>query len=81
MIQMVYITIASSLICFILYAIDRRLRGESLDWMTAVKITSVGSLLSGGIAYAVSSPEVIEVVNTVADIPMTQEMFVGVPTF
>jgi len=78
---MVYITIASSLICFILYAIDRRLRGESLDWMTAVKITSVGSLLSGGIAYAVSSPEVIEVVNTVADIPMTQEMFVGVPTF
>ena len=78
---MVYITVASSLICFILYAIDRRLRGESLDWMTAVKITSVGSLLSGGIAYAVSSPEVVDTVKIVADMPIAQEMFVGVPTF
>ena len=81
MMHIVYITIASSLICFILYAIDRRLRGESLDWTTAVKITSVGSLLSGGIAYAVSSPEVVvEAVKAVAETP-AQEMFVGVPTF
>lgn len=82
MMQIVYITIAASLICFILYAIDRRLRGESLDWTTAVKITSVGSILSGGIAYAVSSPEVVvEAVKAVAETPAAQEMFVGVPTF
>ena len=71
-----YIAGAVALICFILYALDRRFRSESIDWMTAIKITVVGGLLGGGVAYAISTPEVAETVAAPA-----QEMFVGVPTF
>lgn len=77
-----YVTIAATLICFILYALDRKFRGEPIDWLTASKLSIVGALLSGGIAYTVSSPEaVVEAVKTVTETPAAQEMFVGVPTF
>jgi len=77
-----YVTISATLICFILYALDRKFRGEPIDWMTASKLSIVGALLSGGIAYTVSSPEaVVEAVKSVAETPAVQEMFVGVPTF
>jgi len=77
-----YITVAASLICFILYALDRKFRGEPIDWITASKLTTIGALLSGGIAYTVSTPEtVVEAVKTVVETPAVQEMFVGVPTF
>jgi len=76
-----YIALAVALICFILYALDRRFRGEPIDWFSASKLTVLGGLLSGGIAYTVSSPEVIaEVVKTEVPAP-AQEMFVGVPSF
>ena len=78
-----YIAIAASLISFILYALDRRFRSEPIEWLSAAKLTMMGGLLSGGIAYTVSSPEsVTEVVKAVVpEAPAIQEMFVGVPTF
>jgi hypothetical protein len=79
-----YIAVAVALICFILYALDRRFKGESIDWFAASKLTVLGGLLSGGIAYTVSSPEaVVEAVKSVVPDapPPSQEMFVGVPTF
>lgn len=79
-----YIALAVALICFILYALDRRFRSEPIDWMAASKLTVLGGLLSGGIAYTVSSPEaVVEVAKAVLpEAPAAaQEMFVGVPTF
>ena len=72
-----YIAGAVALICFILYALYRRFRSEPIDWMTAVKVTVVGGLLGGGVAYAISTPEVTEVATAAP----AQEMFVGVPTF
>jgi predicted cation transporter len=79
----IYIALAVALICFILYALDRRFRSEPIDWMTAAKLTILGGLLSGGIAYTVSSPEVIveAVKSVVPETPAVQEMFVGTPTF
>jgi len=82
--MLVYIILIVSLLCFILYVLDRRMRSEPIDWLTALKITSVGALLSGGTGYALSSDtpvtEVIKVAEVLAK-PETQEMFVGVPTF
>jgi uncharacterized membrane protein YsdA (DUF1294 family) len=77
----VYVAVAVAIICFILYALDRRFKGEPIDWFSASKLTVLGGLLSGGIGYTISSPEVIaEVVKTEVPAP-AQEMFVGVPTF
>lgn len=85
--MLVYIIAIVSLVCFILYVLDRRMRGEPIDWMTGAKISVVGGLLSGGVGYAtMAEPEVAKVVETVATATATattdvQEMFVGVPTF
>jgi hypothetical protein len=79
--MLLYITVAAALICFILYALDRKFRGEPIDWMTASKLSVVGSLLSGGIAYTVSTPETVVEAAKVIETPAVQEMFVGVPTF
>ena len=61
------------------------MRSEPIDWVTALKISSVGALLSGGTGYALSSETpVAEVVEKVAEVvgqPEVQEMFVGVPSF
>ena len=79
-----YAPIIVSLLCFVLYVVDRRMRDEPIDWMTALKVSVVGALLSGGTAYAMGDQEVAEVVEKVAEVatkPETQEMFVGVPTF
>jgi len=77
-----YIAAVVALVCFILYALDRRLKGEPIDWLSASKLTVLGGLLSGGIAYTISSPEVAEVVKVaVQEAPVVQEMFVGQPTF
>jgi uncharacterized membrane protein YsdA (DUF1294 family) len=80
--MIVYITIIAALICFILYVLDRRMRDESIDWMTALKISLVGALLSGGVGYAMSENPAELVKAVVEKAPeLAQEMFVGTPSF
>jgi len=77
-----YIAAAITLICFILYAIDRRMNKEPIDWVTAAKICGVGAVVSGGISYSVFAPEVSEVAKVAVPIVETaQEIFVGSPNF
>jgi hypothetical protein len=63
------------------------MKSEPIEWMSASKLTLLGGLLSGGIAYTVSSPEVVTETVTAAVATVApaaeaaQEMFVGVPTF
>jgi len=80
--MIIYIAVATAIVCFILYALDRRSKTEPIDWFTAGKLTAFGGLLAGGIAYVTTSTspkEVVETLNT--EIPIVQEMFVGNPTF
>lgn len=85
--MLVYITVISSLVCFILYVGDRRMREEPIDWITALKVSAIGALLSGGAGYAISGEvdvkQVVEVAlpQVAQTSEIAQEMFVGVPTF
>jgi hypothetical protein len=74
--------VAVALVCFILYALDRRSKGEPLSWDTAGKLSIFGGLLSSGIVFATTA-EVQDVVETIKEVvpEVTQEMFVGKPTF
>lgn len=74
-----YVTIGVALTCFILYALDRKSRGEQIDFAIAGKFMVLGGLLGGGITYASSSGDLLKVV--VPEIPTVQDMFVGAPTF
>lgn len=80
--MLVYISIIVSLVCFILYVLDRRMKEEPIDWLTAIKVTLIGGVLSGGTGYALDTseiPSVSEVTEVAKDV--AQEMFVGVPSF
>ena len=71
----VYMVIIVALACFVLYALDRKLRGEPIDWQVSAKLSLIGALLAGGVGYAMM-PDSVEVKADIA-----QEMFVGTPTF
>jgi len=80
--QPLYIALIVAAACFVLYALDRRIREEPVDWLTALKFVGIGGILSGGVAYTTSTQEVAAVVEAVKNVPeVAQEMFVGVPTF
>ena len=76
--------IAVGLIAFILYALDRKAKGEPIAWDTAAKLTTFSGLITSGVVFATTA-EVQAVVETVkeaaGELPVVQEMFVGVPTF
>lgn len=68
--------------CFILYALDRKSKGEPIDYSVAGKLSLFGGLLSSGITF-VSSADPVSVVETVKEVipDAAQDMFVGKPTF
>lgn len=78
--------VAVGLIAFILYALDRKAKGEPIAWDTAAKLTTFSGLVTSGVVFATTAdvPTVVETVKesvSAASIPDVQEMFVGVPTF
>jgi hypothetical protein len=78
-------SIAVALVAFILYALDRKSKGEPIAWDTAAKLSLFGGLITSGVVFASTSEGVVEVVKTVSEnvpaIPSVQDMFVGQPTF
>lgn len=74
--------IAVAIVCFILYALDRKSKGEPIAWDTAGKLSLFGGLLTSGVVFA-STADVQTVVETAAEaVPdMAKDMFVGKPTF
>ncbi len=73
---------AVAIVCFILYALDRKSKGEPIAWDTAGKLSLFGGLLTSGVVFATTAD-----VSSVTDIAKevvpdaVQEMFVGKPTF
>lgn len=76
-----YIPIAVALVCFILYALDRRSKNEPIDWFTAGKLSIFGASISGGIVYVLKTDTVDVILKEIPEIQVPEEMFVGVPTF
>jgi hypothetical protein len=80
---MIYIPIAVALVCFIIYALDRKMKNEPISWESAGKLSLFGGLLASSIVFA-TGPEIQQVVETVAEVApkaLESDMFVGVPTF
>ena len=77
------VAISVAIVCFILYALERRSRREPISWEQAAKISLVGGILAGGITFAVGSETVTDIAKPVINtLPSSvQDMFVGQPTF
>lgn len=73
--------LAVALVAFILYAIDRKSKGEPISWETALKLMGFSGIITSGVVYSVSSDTLLEAVKSVELPTAVQDMFVGVPTF
>ena len=78
-----YVAVGVAITCFILYTLDRKSKDHPVEWDVAIKLASLGAMLSGGVAYAVSSPvPILDIAKEVVpEVPIVQDMFVGNPTF
>jgi hypothetical protein len=72
--------ISVALVCFIVYALERRSKGEPIDWVDAGKLSLFGGIISAGVVFATTTDVVTDAVKNI-DIPSVQDMFVGKPTF
>ena len=84
--MIVVASIAVALVSFIVYALDRKAKGEPISWETAGKLSLFGGLLTSGVVFATGTEGITETVKTVTEnlpavAPSVQDMFVGIPTF
>ena len=80
--MIVVASLAVAIVSFILYALDRKSKGEPISWETAGKLSLFGGLLTSGVVFATTAETVSEVAKTVTEtVASTQDMFVGQPTF
>ena len=80
--MIVIAAVAVALVAFIVYALDRKSRGEPISWDSAIKLSLFGGIVTAGVVFATTTEQVVEVINAVKEtVPDIQDMFVGVPTF
>lgn len=82
--MLVLSSVGVALVVFILYALERRGKGESIRWEDAMKLSLFGGAITAGVVFAVTAdtsnlPVIKDVVETVTD--SAQEIFLGQPTF
>jgi hypothetical protein len=73
-------SLSVALVSFIVYALERRSKSQSIDWFDAGKITVFGGILSACVVFATSTEVVADAVKNL-EIPSVQDIFVGKPTF
>ena len=76
--MIVIASIAVAIVVFIVYALDRKAKGEPISWETAGKLSLFGGILTSGVVFASTVENITEVVKAVVP---SEDMFVGVPTF
>jgi len=78
--MIVIASVAVALVCFIVYALERRSKSEPIAWIDAGKITIFGGIITACVVFATTSDIVVDAVKNM-DIPDVQDMFVGKPSF
>jgi hypothetical protein len=79
--MIVLASLAVAIVCFIIYALDRRAKKEPISWENGVKLSLFGGLLTSAVVFATSVEGITEVIKNVELPTVVQDMFVGVPTF
>lgn len=72
--------VSVALVCFIVYALERRSKTQPIDWVDAGKLSLFGGIITAGVVFATTTDVVTDAVKTM-EIPSVQDMFIGRPTF
>lgn len=82
--MIVIAAVSVAMVCFILYALERRSKSEPINWMDAGKVTVIGGIITASVVFATTTEVIADAVKAV-DLPgvaaATQDMFVGKPSF
>jgi len=83
--MIVIAAVSVAMVAFILYALERRSKGEPISWENAGKLTLFSGLITSGVVFATTAEgvsSVTDVAATVAEkVSDVQDMFVGTPSF
>ena len=83
--MIVIAAVAVAMVAFILYALERRSKGEPISWEQAGKLSLFSGLITSGVVFATTAEgisNVTDVATTVVDkVADVQDMFVGTPSF
>jgi hypothetical protein len=80
--MIVIAALSVGIVAFILYALERRSKGEAISWEHAGKLTLFSGLITSGVVFATTAESLPEVVTSVSEkISDVQDMFVGTPSF
>ena len=55
--MIVYASLGVAIVCFILYALDRRSKSEPIAWEQAAKLSSLGGIITGGVVFATTATD------------------------
>jgi hypothetical protein len=78
--MIVIASVAVALVCFIVYALERRSKTQPIDWVDAGKVTIFGGIITACVVFATTTDVVVDAVKNI-EIPDVQDMFVGKPQF
>jgi hypothetical protein len=78
--MIVIASVAVALVSFIVYALERRSKSQTIDWIDASKITIFGGIITACVVFATTSEVVVDAVKNI-EISAVQDIFVGKPTF
>jgi uncharacterized membrane protein YdcZ (DUF606 family) len=83
--MLVVASVGVALVVFIIYALERRSKDQSIVWPDAIKLSLFGGLLTSGVVFS-STADIASIPETVAAVvtetqAVAQDMFVGTPSF
>lgn len=89
--MLVIVSLAVALVAFILYALDRKSKGEPIAWDSALKLSTFSGIITSGVIFATGSDataatattavvdSVLPAVDSIQSV--VEDMFVGTPSF
>ena len=80
--MIVIAALSVAIVAFILYALERRSKGEAISWEHAGKLSLFSGLVTSGVVFSTTAESLPEVVKSVTESTHDlQDMFVGTPSF
>lgn len=83
--MIVIAAVAVAMVAFILYALERKSKGEPISWEHAGKLSLFSGLITSGVVFATTAEGVSNVNDIVTNVAEkaaeVQDMFVGTPSF
>ena len=78
--MIVVASVTVGIVCFIVYALERRSKELPIEWIDAAKLSLFGGIITAGVVFATSTNVIGDTVKNM-EIPAVQDMFVGKPSF